>query len=173
MKVKLLVGALVFLIIVNLTALGSYLYVQMNRPEPSQFGIAGDESMPRNRLPNRPGARLDREQLTQLRNLLENYQRETKELTMEIDQLEMATFTLLQQIPVPEDQLMENLEKISALKLDISKAAVRKMTEAKNFLEPDQQIRFFNMIMKAGPGMNRPRMRHRYPGNLVKPDSLY
>ncbi|MGD9899685.1 MAG: hypothetical protein AB7T22_11235 [Calditrichaceae bacterium] len=172
MKVKLLVGALVFLIIVNLTALGSYLYVQMTSPDPFPSAPSGDITMPHKRMEERPGARLDREQWAQLRNLLDNFQQETKELNMEINQLEVATFTLLQQIPVPEDQLLANLEKISALKLEISKVAVLKMTEAKNFLKPDQQIRFFNMIMKAGPGMNRPYMRHRKSVNIVKPDTL-
>ncbi len=172
MKIKLLVGALVFMIIVNLATIGSFLYTRMTRPDPLQFISPNEKMMPRNRMDERPGAKLDKEQWEQLRNLLYGFREETKELNTEIANLELETLTMLQQNPIPQDKIQRNLEKISEIKLEISKKAIIKITDAKSFLNPDQELRFFNSIMRAGPGMNRPHMRRREPINVVKPDTL-
>jgi uncharacterized membrane protein len=95
--------------------------------------------------------RLDREQRHQLRNLLREFQQENTDIRNEIWELERTTFDLLQQENIPQNQVNENLKKLSDYRLKLMTAAVEKMIKAKSFLNPEQQKHFFDFIMESRP----------------------
>jgi Spy/CpxP family protein refolding chaperone len=149
MKIKILIGILLVLIVINLGTIGTYLYLQSTR----------DRNIPRwdqNRRPpfhpnHRPEMKLDRKQRHQLRNLLREFQQENKDIRSRIWELERTTFDLLQQKNIPQDQVNQNLKELSEYRLKLMTAAVEKMIKAKSFLTPEQQKPFFDIIMESRP----------------------
>lgn len=143
MKIKVLAGLLVFLIVVNLVTIGSYIYFQLQRPpEPP-----GSRERP-------PGPRLElnREQFQQLRQLMGQFMKETRDQQEKIWDLQNEIFELLQQEPVPMTVIDQKLAEITATRLEVSKKATKDMIKAKEFLSPAQQKRFYNLLMQSRPG---------------------
>jgi hypothetical protein len=168
MKLKILVGILVFLILVNLGTIGTYLYMTgrgMHRPIPELAGppLGGPRpgGMPPEGVPTGeppPGGRpplammLDASQQEQLNRLMETFVKDTWSSDTAARDLEESTFKMLQKDHVPQEEVEANLEKISALHLQISKRAFQSLMEAKSFLRPDQQQRLFDIIIGGRPG---------------------
>lgn len=151
MKIKILVGILVFLIVVNLAALGSFLYMQWRNPPLPEFQRMGQG--PRFEL------NLDKSQRQQLRTLLKEFRTETKPLNDQIHQLEDEIFELLQEDAVDPGRVEDKLKEIAALRLEISHRIIAKFYETREFLSPVQQRHFYRSLMQARPGPMGPGPR--------------
>ncbi len=162
MKIKVLIGVLVFLIAINLGTIGSYIYLRLTnenrKPGNKAFGEFPD--MPA----ERPDLRLNREQRQQLIRLLRDFNEESRETRLQIRELEKEIFQLLQENQVPMKKVEQELKKMSELRLDISQLAIKKMIDAKKFLTTQQQARFFNDIMHERPSIPERRGGFRPPG---------
>ena len=153
MKTKVLIGILVFLILVNLATIGTYLYLGATRPDPSPppperalgSGTGAD-----------PMARLDDDQRRRLNELMRSFHEETRVLHDRVRDLEERTFQLLHREPVPTDSVDAMLRQMGDIRLEISRAAARRLIDAKSFLSTEQQDVLFDAIMKARPGGGGP-----------------
>ncbi len=152
MKIKVLVGVLIFLIVINLATIGSYVYLKItnepNRHMPLMPLVEGPE---RPLPPDRPELKLNKGQREKLINLLRSFREKTIGLRQQMRKLEDDTFVLLQKDTVSPKQVDANLQKISEIKLEISKEAVNKLIDAKKFLSPEQQKHFYNALMQIRP----------------------
>src|SRR5258706_11709048 len=134
MKMKLLIGVLLFLIVVNLATIGTYLYVRFAHRsyDPRESGPPAGRPFPRE-------MGLSEDQRNRLFDLIHGFHEETRELGMRIHDLERATFALLQENPVPQERVDSVFDEICKARLEMSKRATKKMIEAKAFLTPAQQ----------------------------------
>ncbi len=153
MKMKILVGVLVFLILINLATIGTHLYLR--------FFHHGAE--PPGHMPP-PGhlppmlEQMNEEQRHKLFALMDSFHDETDGLRKHTDEIEGETFKLLQENPVQHDKVDAKLKELADARLEISRKAVGKMIEAKSFLTPEQQQHFFDAVMSGRPaGLPPPR----------------
>lgn len=145
MKLKILIGVLVFLILVNLATIGSYVYHVRHR---------GDERGPFG--PGMPGSplmeQLSPEQRQKMKESVDKFMEDTREPAETIRKLEEETMALLHNDTVPRARVDANLEKLSALRLEMSRRAVQRLIDTKSFLTPPQQEIFFRGIFGAQAG---------------------
>jgi uncharacterized membrane protein len=178
MKLKVLAGVLVFLIVLNLATIGTFLYVHFTRAPGPPALLAPEEIQ---RGPARMGRpwfrRLPSEDRDELFSLLREFHAETRDLRTKLRSLENRIFEIMQNDPVAAAAVDSLLEEAAAVRLDISRVATRKLIEAKTILPPEEQRMFFDSILQARPGprMTRglgdgPYFRVRGPG--IAPDSL-
>ncbi|UCG53018.1 MAG: periplasmic heavy metal sensor [Candidatus Latescibacterota bacterium] len=182
MKLKILVGILVFLIVLNLATIGTFLYIHFTQEPVAPVGrMSPGPGMDLPMEPNRHGPmHFHATHRKELRKLHREFRIETLDLTLRIRDLELEAFELLQQDPVPQARVDSLLEEISLAQLEVSRRAAEKLIEAKRILPPDQQEIFFNAILKArsrmhgrlGPGHYRGGKGFRRHGMGQRPDSL-
>jgi hypothetical protein len=157
MKIKILVGILVFLIVVNLATIGTYVYFRFTAPPPGGFqNRPHDSHMP---PPIRDLGDAEREKMF---GLMHDFIDETNTMRDSVRLLEHELFRLFQQNPVMQENIDSKLKDIAAVKVEISKKAAARFIQAKTFLSPEQQERFFDAIMQSqpdfGPGGRPPRL---------------
>lgn len=149
MKVKILIGALLFLIAVNLATIGSYVYLRFTHNQPHPLLRREWVAHPPFRGRRGPGFYLNRAQRKQLMKLLQSFHRETMPERRQIRIIERKTFQLMQKDPVPMDSVEKNLKDIASIRYKISIHIIKKMMAAKSYLTPKQQHEFYNAIMRA------------------------
>ena len=153
MKLKILIGVLVFLIVLNLATIGSFVYMRVTQGERTDRwpvpGMMRGTSRPGERAPR---AEFRNEHRKELRKLFREFHSETQDLRLRIHDLQGEAFALMQQDPVPKAEVDSLLEEISTLHLQISKAATQKMIESREFMSPEQMKMFFNAIRGPAPG---------------------
>jgi len=152
MKLKVLVGALVFLIVLNLATIGTFLYMHFTRPELPPMAD-GPGFPPRDHASMRKPwlHRLPSENREALVGLLDELRSETEDLRTKMRDLEGGVFDLMQSDPVPEARVDSLLAEISEVRLEISRIATRKLIEAKGVLPPEEERIFFDAILQARP----------------------
>lgn len=168
MKIKILVGALVFLVVMNLAAAGWVLVLWLTHRDHGEGSFNSDRRSPasvferRGGREGRPGGsrgtarfHLNPEERAQLLKLLHGFRDETENLRARIDSLEMRAVELMKDDPVPRAELDSILVEISAAQLEISRKAAEKMVESKSYLSPQQQEFFFEAIHRERPGRGR------------------
>lgn len=176
MKTKILIGILVFLIVINLATIGTYIYLKVTheRAYTTELLPPGGR-MPQGMPGNDPMMQLTEEQRHKLFDLMHGFHEEARTLNARVMDIERETFKLLHETPVPQEKVDAKLKEISDIRLEISKKAARKLIEAKEFLSPEQQERFFDAIMQArqefgGPPPMRggmpPPERFRHPDSM-------
>jgi Spy/CpxP family protein refolding chaperone len=147
MKTRLLVGALLFLIVVNLATLGTYLVHQFRQLSDLPMG------------PGRGGppelAELPQEKRMQVMDLMRSVHTQAMEKEKEIQTVEDSIATLLLNDPVSADRVNTLLRRSAELKYEISSIAVQRLIQAKAFLTPEQQRLLFRAILEARPRMRR------------------
>jgi len=151
MKTKVLVGVLVFLIVVNLVTLGTYLFITLTRPPAPHFPMGprgmmmgeGRRGMGMGRMS------FDDEQRHELMSHMMELREETQPFRDSVMDLEQEVLELLKQETIPLDEIDGKLARIAGLKLRMSQAATRKVVEAKSFLTPEQQEFFISMIIRS------------------------
>ena len=156
MKIKLLVGGLVFLIIINLVTIGTFLYLQFNKSD-HRFKYRAQDSLmipPFLHSDNR-GERLSKEQREKLFGLFDKFRKETKDVNEEIRVTQEEIKDILMSETVNELELNEKMQKIADLRLDISTRAVKNIIEAKSFLTGEQIEHFVRAIMQFRPQHRR------------------
>jgi Spy/CpxP family protein refolding chaperone len=176
MKTKVLIGILIFLIVVNLATIGTYVYMRLThrRAFTEQPGPPGG-GMPPGMPGNGPMAQLTEDQRHKLFDLMSGFHEETYALNEHAAEIERETFKLLHEDPVPQEKVDARLKEISDIRLEISRKAAQKLVRAKEFLAPEQQERFFGAIMQSHQGIGGPPMRGGDmppPPGLRRPDSM-
>ncbi len=145
MKLKILIGVLVFLILVNLATIGSFFYFQMHRPDHPPGGVF-DGRPPHDMM------RLGAEKRAQLRELLENFHQITRADQQQLHQSTDELFELLQSDSASTEEIDNALQSIETLRSKINHKMIETLLQAKTFLSPKEQKRFFNSMMRARPG---------------------
>ena len=140
MRVKLLVGILVLLVVVNLTAVGTFLYIHFTRAE--RFGGFHRGSMKRPPF-------LASEDRAKLRGLLMEFHEETNEYRTMLRDLEDQLFLAIHSEPENTAKSDSLLREITEVRYELSKKALEKLA-ATDFLSPEQRKMFFNGILMGG-----------------------
>lgn len=176
MKLKILIGILLFLIVLNLATIGSFVYFRFTRESRDYEGMPFSGRGRRGSFgkEGHPEMRLAREDREQLRDLLYDFGEETSNLKIRIHDLEDQTFEAMQEDPVSRERVDSLLEEIADTQLEISKKATEALISAKSVLSPEQQEMFYNAILRvrpSPPGMG-PGFRNRHPPPPPEPPEL-
>jgi uncharacterized membrane protein len=175
-KVKLLIGILVALIVLNLATMGSFVYWrwkaptpdwESRAPRPDRDSRVAPPDVPAPPAPE-PPLRLSREERAQLRSLLSAFRSETVELRRRIHEDETRVFGLMQLDSIPRAEVDSLLDEISRARLEIGRLAVDKLIESKAYLSPHQQQRFFNSILQTRPGVRMGEGWHERRGRGIQ-----
>ena len=168
MKVKLLIGALIFLIVLNLATIGSFVYTQWKRGQYDVAPAPVPHRPPRADRPDqefpRRAMRLDAAERAELVRLLREFMEETAEQRTRITALEEQAFERMQRTPVPRAELDSLLAEIEKTRLDISRKATDKLIEAKTHLSPEQLEHFYQRILTSRPGHREGHHGRRFEG---------
>ena len=158
MKLKILIGILVFLILVNLATIGSYLFFSQ---KPSMWD--------RGPFDGRRGARaarmFDREQRKQLGKLMREHRQNSLGQHQQMAAIEQEIYELLKADSVDIEQLKSKISQIHALRAEVSSNAIQVLINSKSFLTPEQQAYFFRAIIH-GPRHRGDRGRPGKPRGL-------
>ncbi len=145
MKIKILIGALVFLIVINLATIGSFFYHQSQK---KQERFLMDRGAPwAKQYPDSLGM----EKMRMIHELFRGFRQESAELNAEMMAEQEILFELLQS-DAPEDSLYRQLDKLQEMRSALGRKAIDKLIAAKAFLTPEEQKRLFYAIMRASPG---------------------
>ena len=151
MKVKLLVGILVFLIVLNLATIGTFVYLHFAR---DRHPIG--HPMMRMHDDLRRTARAHKKWLRngdrrQLMSLLVEFREETHDLRNQLHDIEQATLAAFEAEPFSEGTVDSLLRAGTDVRLEMSRRAVQKLIDAKEFLTPEQQRLFYKAIIEGRP----------------------
>jgi Spy/CpxP family protein refolding chaperone len=170
MKIKILVGVLVFLIVLNLVTIGSYVYFRwMAPPPPSAPDIP---AMMREHF-RRHHPRLEPEQRQQLRNLHRKFMSETASDREAILNLRRQIFKMLTAEQLDTVLLRQKMDSINWYRQRIEEKGLRMLILSRHVLTPPQRMEFYRMLEQlAGFMMHRPYLRERkFPARVGPPDS--
>lgn len=151
MKLKILIGILVFLIVVNLATLGTYIYFRMQADDdrspvvPRAYHSPGKFSSP-------PILRLEPEQRQQLLELRMSLDEDTREYSERIRKLRNDIFMAVKDDSVSMDEIEKKLEEIAELRMQIEKAAISNLLEARRQLSPAQRDHLFRFLLRDFDG---------------------
>ena len=155
MKTKVLVGILLFLIVVNLSTIGVFVFHMLRGPKEADL-ISGEGGWTGGMMaPEAPMMRLQPEVRERMHKLMVSFREDTKDLQQRIVALEDTTVALLKFDPPPMGRISDNLKQISDLRLLINEKAIHNLIQAKSFLPAEQQGMFFRAIMQARPQLGR------------------
>lgn len=181
MKTKVLVGILLFLIVVNLSTIGVFVYHLIVPREP-EADLLPPEGMPRFGMmgSGAPMPDVQPKVREQMMKLMMEFREEVRGYQVRIADLEDSTVVLLKNDPPPMNRISENLKQLSDLRLLVNQKAVHNLLKAKQFLTPDQLDMFLHSIVQARPnpgrmggGMPRGSMRGKgMRGRQERPDTI-
>jgi len=155
MKTKMLVGILLFLIIINLSTIGVFVFHMLRGPKEAETMAREGGRLPGMMTPESPMMHLQPEVRDRMHQLMTSFREDTRDLQQKIFVLEDTTVALLKNDPPPMGRISDNLKQISDLRLLINQKAIHNLLRAKSFLPPEQQDMFFRAIMQARPQMGR------------------
>jgi hypothetical protein len=165
MKIKILIGVLVFLIVLNLATIGSFLFMRWRADDDAPRVPRAPRVTRINRnheLPHTPAPpfRPSGEERKQLFALLEGFRADTEELRLEMFALEENVFELMRRDEVPRARVDSLLQEIAGVRTEIGRLAIDKLIESKEYLSPEQQQRFFESILETRSGRGGGRRGH-------------
>ena len=160
MKLKILVGILLFLIVVNIATIGSYIYfrVQDNGERRNdRFDFPRDFH---GRFSRPPHLDLTPEQMQQLLELRMSFAEDTKELSLEIAKSRGEIYEILKSDSVSWTMIEEKLQQIANFRMQIEKIAIKKLIEAQDYLSLKQRELLFRfLLMEPSPISGAPPFR--------------
>lgn len=140
MKVKLLVGALVVLVIINIAALGSFWYMHKQ---------GGDDRRPgREYRMNRWGNDLSRDERRRLRRAVRSFHQDLRPQIEQTRALEADLIASMKRDPVPRAHIDSLLEAISQNRLQIARQATDRMIAMGDSLSPAERELMMNALMR-------------------------
>jgi uncharacterized membrane protein len=164
-KVKILIGVLVFLIVVNLATIGSYVYFRVqHKPVDVVSNFPG-------RFPRPPRLELDEAQRGQLVELRMSFENDTREISDEIAKTREEIYQMLRQDSVPMGSVEEKLRKVAELRIQVEQIAIKKLVEARHYLSPQQVDHLYRFLLMESPRRVGPDFKMR-PGALRGRDQL-
>lgn len=146
MKLKILIGILVVLILINLGTIGTYLYYQVLR--------APEEMVSPGRMGPPPEISrwlhdLNEEQKSEIREMQQALRVEIGPLVEQVRQLRKDTFGLLMQDSIPWARVEANLLQISQLHFQIEKLTLKSLISMRDKLPPEQRGKFIRFIAES------------------------
>jgi uncharacterized membrane protein len=163
-KIKLLIGILVALIVLNLATIGSFVYMRWQAPQHELAALAPQADPDHRRGPRvrrvERGFRPSGEERRHLMELLSEFRTQTDGLRQKISEDENRVFELMQREDVARAEVDSLLEEISKSRLEMQRQAVEKLIESKAHLSPQQQQHFFDSILQTRPGGHIGQRRH-------------
>ncbi len=150
MKIKVLVGVLVFLIVLNLATIGTWLYFRFVQPEPP-----GWKQPPPWSAPMRPGMRppiedLTRAQRQQLRQLIREMRQAKRPVEQQLRQLHYMLRLALIDSTVSTDSLQVLLDSLASIQRQLNEITIEYFLQAREFLTPQQRQRIFRHLFFPG-----------------------
>jgi uncharacterized membrane protein len=155
MKVKILVGALILLVAMNLAALGAFLMIQTHHRPPVEWSRSGS----RGRLHERLIGQLGPEERKKVFESMRAFHEKNGDLMRETRQLEDAAISAMREDPVPRARVDSLLQQISANRLEIARRATDEMISLGKTLSPEQREHLLNAIMHLRGDGPRPGRR--------------
>ena len=155
MKTKVLVAILLFLIVVNLSTIGVFVFHMLRGPKEAEPMLGEGGRTAGMMAPGSPMMRLQPEVRERMHKLMVSFREDTRDFQQKIFALEDTTVALLKNDPPPMGRISDNLRQISDLRLLINQKAIHNLIQAKSFLPPEQQGMFFRAIMQARPQLGR------------------
>jgi uncharacterized membrane protein len=157
MKVKLLVGALVVLVVMNLATIGAFLFVQLHHPRPAAVlpEGAGVERLHARLLDD-----LSRPERRRLFRAMRSFHEETRSLVEDTRALEDDLVASMNQSPAPRAHIDSLLQQISDNRLEIARRATDRMIAMGDSLTPEEREHMIDALMRmrqAGPPGQRAR----------------
>ena len=135
MKTKVLVGILLFLIVINLSTIGVFVYhllspspmkTEMFPPDGGRApGMMGGDS---------PMMKMEPEVMERMHALMLRFREDIADLQSRAFTLEDSTVAMLKNDPPPMDRVNDNLKKLSDIRLLINQKAIHNLLQAKSFL---------------------------------------
>ena len=167
MKIKILVGVLVFLIVLNLVTIGSYVYFRWMAPPP----VPDISAMMREHF-RQHHPRLAPEQRQRLRDLHRKFLTETANDREAILNLRRQIFNMLVAEKLDTVLLRQKLDSINWYRQRIEEKGLRMLILSRHVLTPPQRTEFYRMLEQlAGFMVHRPYFRdRRYPSRPAPPD---
>ncbi|MDX1671344.1 MAG: hypothetical protein R3211_03325 [Balneolaceae bacterium] len=170
MKVKTMVGALIFLIVLNIGLLGTivYLHVADRQPPIARFLDPKPTFDPPFTQQFEGVEELTTEQRQKLQSLLKSYRSEIEPLQEKVRALEQKMFnSLIENDSTHFDEIQDIMRSLAEVRLKMGEHALESLQKAKSFLSEKQQRIFIRQIMSAGrgPGPNgsTPPLRRNRP----------
>jgi Spy/CpxP family protein refolding chaperone len=163
MKLKILIGILVFIVIVNIVTVDTYLYYHLVG---KSIEYSDNKSLDRtigSKQVDDPLTTLNDVQRNKLREIIEEFRKSTGELNGRIRILDDEIIKLIQAESVQKDRIDQNLKEISSLRLEISKIAIDKIIRTKSFLSKEQQEQLFGAIFRVKPSGQAPQKANNSP----------
>ena len=151
MKVKLLVGALVVLVILNVAALGSFLFFHLHGPRPGDW-----QSMRERRMHHWVMRNVKPEERERLMRTMRSFHEEIRPLVDQTGTLEEQLIASMRKDPVPRAHIDSLLEEISRNRLEIARRATDRMIAMGDSLSPDERGHLIDLLMRmrrGGPGV--------------------
>jgi uncharacterized membrane protein len=139
MKIKVLVGALVFLMLVNLAAIGAILFVHLRHAR----SFPGVRDLAR----GRPLATLDREERRALFRAMREHHEQSRDLIEATHVLEDEAIAAMGENPVPRARIDSLLERISENRLEIARRATGHLIEMGESLGPEEREHMMEVLM--------------------------
>lgn len=142
MKIKLLIGILIFLIVLNLATLGSYVYYRwINQPQPIVLPDTPHRSKHHGPLP-----RLDKTQRMKLHDLRREFMRKTGPYMRERFQKRERILQLLMEDKVDTIAVFQLMDEIAVLQKKVEREAVDMLIAARGFLS-NRQLLFISRML--------------------------
>ena len=133
MKIRILIGALVILIVLNLATLGSYVYFRWVTPQHCEM-----PPLPHDRKFFRMPMQFNEQQRQQLFELRDKFREKVEPYHHQIFELQKQ---ISRQITIEEADttvIYGNIKEISDLRTQIEKEAVQMLLHSREFLSPEQ-----------------------------------
>jgi Spy/CpxP family protein refolding chaperone len=149
MKLKVWITVLSFLTVMNLAALGALL---LNSPDGRPRDSRGRGFEGRRGGRDNPRLELRREEREQMRQLMDTFRNDTRDLRQRADQLEDRLVEMMSEDTVDSLAIDSLLLDLSAVRLEIGRKATANLIAAKQFLSPRQQEMFYRAVLGVRPG---------------------
>jgi len=145
MKIKSIVIFLVILLILNLATLGTILYYQFYPHHKRTYSPDWQRYKKGHGLPAK--LILTPDQRTKFRQLQKKLRGEIQPLMKENWEIRQEVLDLLQQEPVPWEEIQSRQKRLSEIRSQIEMKTMRNIQEAKEFLTPAQQKALFKLLV--------------------------
>ncbi len=151
MKVKLLVGALALLMVMNLAALGAFVFVHVHHRSSPPWHHGGDRGAARMgdraRLHQRMMGQLGPEERKKLFASMKAFHEKNGDMMRQTRMMEEDVIASMRDDPVPRAHIDSLLQQISANRLEIARRATDQMITLGKTLSPDQREHLMDAIM--------------------------
>jgi uncharacterized membrane protein len=156
MKVKLLVGALVVLVVMNIATIGAFLFVQLHH-SPAPVSWRGRDRA--EQLHERLLGDLSRPERRRLFGAMRSFHEETRSLYEETAALERDLITSMNESPAPRAHIDSLLQQISANRLEFARRATDRMIAMGDSLTPEERAHMIEALMRMRQGPPGERTR--------------